>query len=95
MLFVSVVSSLLYTLIVGSLFVFIFIIFYDFFYGEKKEKQIRKIHKHFSKENIKKVELLDHQPKKFSLYQIKTDKETKRIKLKPGYKIVKLVAKKK
>lgn len=88
-------SSLLYTLIIGGFFVYICIIAYDFLYGEKHEKQIKKIHKYFSKETIQKVEMLEHQPKQFTLYQIKTDKETKRVKLKPGYKVVKMVQKKK
>lgn len=91
----EIISSLLYTIIVGGFFIFLFIYAYDFFYGEKQEKQIRKIHKYYRKENIKKVELLEHQPKKFSLYHVKTDKETKKVKLKPGYKVVKIIPKKK
>jgi hypothetical protein len=95
MYFVKVLVSLLYTIIVGGIFIYICIIAYDFLYGEKQEKQIRKIHKYYRKETIKKIEMLEHEPKKFTLYQVKTDKETKRIKLKPGYKVVKMVAKKK
>jgi hypothetical protein len=93
MFFLSFVSSFIYTLMVGGVFVILFIFIYDFLYGEKKEKQIRKIHKHFAKEKVKKVEFLEYQPKNFTLYQIKTEKETKRVKLKPGYKIVTLVQK--
>jgi hypothetical protein len=92
---VQVLSSLLYSIIIGFIFVYICILAYDFLYGEKQEKQIRKIHKYFRKESIKKIDLLEREPKKFTLYQVKTDKETKRIKLKPGYRIVKMVAKKK
>ncbi|OLS38551.1 hypothetical protein [Bacillus sp. MRMR6] len=90
----SLISSLIYTLLVGGLFIWIFKVIYDYFYGENQEKQIRKIHKAYKKESIEKVELLDHQPKKYSIYQIKTVNKTNRIKMKPGYKIVKLVKKK-
>ena len=89
------ISSILYTIIVGGLFIFIFIYLYDWLFGEKQEKQIRKIHKYYRDENVQKVELLEHHSKKFTLYQVKTDKETKRVKLKPGYKVVKMVPKKK
>jgi len=92
---VEVISSLIYTIIVGGLFIFIFIYLYDWLFGEKQEKQIRKIYKHFAKENIQKVEMLEHQPKKYTLYQVKSDRETKRVKIKPGYKVVKMVSKKK
>ena len=91
----NVLSSLLYSIIIGFIFVYLCIFAYDLLYGEKKEKQIRKIHKYLRKETIKKIDLLEHEPKKFTLYQVKTDKETKKIKLKPGYKVVKMVAKKK
>jgi hypothetical protein len=94
MSFMSLISSAIYTLMVGGLFIWIFKVIYEYFYGENQEKQIRKIHKVYKKENISKVELLDHQPKKYSLYRIKTANETKKIKMKPGYKIVKLVKKK-
>jgi hypothetical protein len=94
MLLLHALSSLLYAIIVGGLFVYISIFVYDLLYGEKHDKQIKKIHKYFRKENIKKVEMLEHEPKKYTLYQIKTDKETKRVKLKPGYKVVKMVQKK-
>jgi hypothetical protein len=92
---VEFISSLIYTIIVGGLFILIFIYLYDWLYGEKQEKQIRKIHKHYAKENVKKVEMLEHQPKKFTLYQVKTAMETKRVKIKPGYKVVNMVSKKK
>lgn len=90
----SLISSILYSLLIGGVFIFIFIYVYDFFYGEKQEKQIRKIHKYYLKENIKKVEMLEYQPKNFTLYQVKTDKEIKKVKIKPGYKVVKIVPKK-
>jgi hypothetical protein len=92
---VETISSLLYTIIVGGIFVFIFIYLYDLLFGEKQEKQIRKIQNHYRNENVEKVEMLEHQPKKFTLYQVKTAKETKRVKVKPGYKVVKMVPKKK
>lgn len=91
---VELLSSLFYTIIVGGIFVFIFIYLYDLLFGEKQQKQIRKIQKYYRQENIKKIELLEHQPKKYTLYQVKTDKETKRVKIKPGYKVVKMVKKK-
>jgi hypothetical protein len=92
---VELFSSLIYTIIVGSAFIFIFIYIYDWLFGEKQEKQIRKIQKYYRNEYVQKIEMLEHQPKKFTLYQIRTDKETKRVKLKPGYKVIKMVAKKK
>jgi hypothetical protein len=91
---VELLSSLFYTIIVGGVFVFIFIYLYDLLFGEKQQKQIRKIQKYYRQENIKKIELLEHLPKNFTLYQVKTDKETKRVKIKPGYKVVKMVKKK-
>jgi hypothetical protein len=94
MSYVESISSLLYTIIVGGIFVFIFIYLYDLLFGEKQDKQIRKIQKYFRNENVQKIEVLEHQPKKFTLYQVKTAKETKRVKIKPGYKVVKMVAKK-
>ena len=81
---VELLSSLFYTIIVGGVFVFIFIYLYDLLFGEKQQKQIRKIQKYYRQENIKKIELLEHLPKNFTLYQVKTDKETKRVKIKPG-----------
>jgi hypothetical protein len=95
MLFLQYLTSIIYTVIVGGIFIYLSIIAYDFFSGEKPEKQVKKIHKYFRKEKIKQVELLEHVPRKYTLYQIKTDNETKRVKLKPGYKVVKLVKKKK
>lgn len=91
----ELISSLLYTIIVGGFFVFIFIYLYDLLFGEKQDKQIRKIYKYYRNENVQKVEMLEHQPKKFTLYQVKTDKETKRVKIKPGYKVIKMIPKKK
>ncbi|WHY89380.1 hypothetical protein QNK12_16885 [Neobacillus cucumis] len=93
--FVSFLSSLLYTILIGGAFIYLFIFTYDFFYGEKRDKQMKKIHKHFRKETVKKIDLLEHQPKKFTMYQVKTNSETKKVKVKPGYKIVKMVKKKK
>jgi hypothetical protein len=86
--------SILYTVVVGGIFVYFFIFVYDLLYGEKREKQIRKIHKYFRKENIKKIDLMDHEPKEFTSYHVVTDKGVQKIKIKPGYKIVKIVAKK-
>ncbi|MCH6267306.1 hypothetical protein [Neobacillus citreus] len=91
----SILSSLLYTLVVGAIFVYVFIFLYDVFYGEKQEKQEKKIRKYYKNESIQKIDLVEHQPRKYTIYQLKTDKETKRVKLKPGYKVVKLVPKKK
>lgn len=85
--------SLLYTVIMGGIFVSLCMMTYDFLYGEKKEKQIRKIQRYFQKENIKKIDLIEHEPKKFTRYHVITDKGTQKIKVKPGYKIVKIVAK--
>jgi hypothetical protein len=94
MFLLDALYSLLYAIIVGGLFVYICIFVYDLLYGEKHEKQIKKIHKYFRKENIKKVEMLEHQPKNYTLYQVRTDKDVKRVKLKPGYRVVKMVQKK-
>lgn len=88
-------SSLIYTIIVGGAFIIIFRFIFDLLYGEKQEKQIRKIQKYYRNENVQKIEMLESEPKKFTLYQVRTEKETKRVKLKPGYKVVKMVAKKK
>lgn len=90
----SFLYSLLYTVIIGGVFVYLFIFAYDFLYGEKKEKQERKIYKHFRKETIKKIDLLEHQPRKFTLYKVETNNGTKKVKLKPGYKVVNIVKKK-
>ncbi|MBS4213566.1 MULTISPECIES: hypothetical protein [Neobacillus] len=91
----SILSSILYTLIVGAIFVYVFIFLYDVFYGEKQEKQEKKIRKYYKNEQIQKIDLVEQQPRKYTIYQLKTDKETRRVKLKPGYKVVKLVPKKK
>ena len=88
------ISSLIYTIIVGSIFIFIFIFLYDWLFGEKQEKQIQKIHKYFHKDQVQKVEMLEHQPKKFTMYKVKTESETKRVKIKPGYKVINIVKKK-
>jgi hypothetical protein len=91
----SFVFSLIYTVIIGGVFVYLFIFAYDVLYGEKHEKQTRKIRNYFRKETIKKIDMLEHQPRKFTMYQVVTDKGTQKIKLKPGYKVVKIVKKKK
>lgn len=85
---------MLYYAIIGAIFVYICIFVYDLLYGEKKEKQERKIHKHFRKETIKKIEILEHEPRKFTLYQVVTTNGTKKVKLKPGYKVVNIVKRK-
>lgn len=91
----SVFYSLLYTIVIGGLFVCVFIFLYDFFYGEKPEKQIKKLHKYFGSENIKKIEPLRREPKKFTLFAVKTNNGVQKMKVKPGYKIVKIVSEKK
>ncbi|WP_248736266.1 hypothetical protein [Neobacillus rhizosphaerae] len=91
----SFIYSLLYTTIIGAIFVYLLIFTYDLLYGEKQEKQIKKIQKYFRNETINKIEQIEHEPKKHTIYQIQTEKETKRVKIKPGYKVVKLVPKKK
>ncbi len=90
----SLITSLIYTAIVGALFIYLCIFAYDFLYGEKQEKQLKKIRNYYQKETIKKIEMLEHVARKYSIYQIRTDKETLKVKIKPGYKIVKLVPKK-
>jgi hypothetical protein len=90
----STVYSLLYSLAIGGLFIYLFIFTYDLLYGEKHVKQIKKIHKYFRNESVSKIDMLEHQPKKFTIYQVTTQTEKKKIKIKPGYKVVKLVAKK-
>ena len=91
----SILSSALYAIILGGLFIYIFIFLYDFFSGEKHEKQIKKIQKHFRKETIKKIDMLEHQPQKFTMYQVITNNGTTKIKVKPGYKVIKIVPKEK
>jgi hypothetical protein len=95
MLPLSLLYSTLYTLIIGALFIYLFIFAYDFLYGEKHDKQMKKIHKHFRKETIKKIDRLEHQPRKFTMYQVTTNTGTKKIKLKPGYKMINIVSKEK
>lgn len=88
-------SSILYTLIVGAIFVYLFIFLYDLFYGEKQDKQEKKIRKYFKNETLKKIDLIERVPHQYTIYQVITDKETKRLKLMPGYKVVKLIPKEK
>jgi flagellar biosynthesis component FlhA len=90
----SFLYSAFYTIIIGAVFIYLFIFAYDLFYGEKREKQSKKIHKYFKNETIQKIDMLEHQPRKFTMYQVTTNKGTKKIKLKPGYKVVKMVSKK-
>src|SRR3954466_11422093 len=90
----SFLYSAFYTIIIGAVFIYLFIFAYDLFYGEKREKQSKKIHKYFKNETIQKIDMLEHQPRKFTMYQVTTNNGTKRIKLKPGYKVVKMVSKK-
>lgn len=90
----TVITSALYYIVIGSVFIYLFIYAYDFFYGEKPEKQIKKIHKHFRKETIKKIDRLEIEPRKYTLYQVTTGNGKKKVKLKPGYKVVNIVAKK-
>ncbi|PLS09490.1 hypothetical protein [Neobacillus cucumis] len=90
----SVISSSLYYLLIGAVFIYIFIYAYDFFYGEKPEKQIKKIHKHFRKETIEKIDQLEIEPRKYTLYQVTTENGKKKVKVKPGYKMVNIVPKK-
>jgi hypothetical protein len=89
------IYSILYTFIIGVPFIYLLLITYDLLYGEKREKQLKKIEKRFAKQGIVKIDVLDHQPKKFTLFQIKTKAGTEKIKMKPGYKFVKIVKKKK
>jgi hypothetical protein len=90
----AALTSALYYIVIGALFIYIFIYAYDFFYGEKPEKQIKKIHKHFRKETIKKIDQLEVEPRKYTLYQVTLENSTKKVKLKPGYKVVNIVPKK-
>jgi hypothetical protein len=90
----SLLNSALYTIIIGALFIYLFIFAYDFLFGEKHEKQNKKIHKHYRKEIIKKITMLEHQPRKFTMYQVITNNGAKKIKIKPGYKVINIVSKK-
>lgn len=87
-------SSVIYTFLVGIPFIFLFLFLYDVLYGEKREKQLRKIHKRFKNEEVIKIDVLNHEPKKFTLFQVKTKNGTEKIKIKPGYKMIKVVKKK-
>lgn len=86
--------SIFYAIIIGGIFIYLFKFVYDIFYGEKPEKQLRKINKYFNKETIKKINRIGHEPKKSTRYDVITESGTIKIKIKPGYKIVKIVAKK-
>jgi predicted PurR-regulated permease PerM len=90
----SLLTSIVYTLLVGSVFIFLFKLAYEFFYGENEEKQLKKIHKYFRKKSVKKITKLEHEPRKYTIYQVVTNDETLKIKLKPGYKVIKMVPKK-
>jgi flagellar biosynthesis component FlhA len=90
----SFLYSAFYTIIIGAVFIYLIIFAYDLLYGEKREKQSKKIHKYFKNETIQKIDMLEHQPRKFTMYQVTTNNGTKKIKLKPGYKVVKMVSKK-
>jgi len=90
----AAITSTFTYIMIGAVFIFIFIYVYDLLYGEKPEKQIKKIHKHFSKETIKKIDKLEVEPRKYTLYQVTTENGQKKVKLKPGYKVVNIVAKK-
>ncbi len=90
----STLYSIVYSIAIGGLFVYLFIFVYDLFYGEKKEKQLKKIHKYFRNDTIKKIDLMEHEPKKFTRYNVVTENGLQKIKMKPGYKVVKIVAKK-
>jgi hypothetical protein len=91
----SFLYSSIYTLIIGAIFIYLFIIAYDLLYGEKPEKQTKKIHRHFGTETIKKIDRLEHQPRKYTMYLVTTNNGTKKIKMKPGYKVVNMVSKEK
>ena len=91
----SFLYSVLYTLILGAVFIFLFIFAYDLLYGEKQEKQTKKLHKYFQKETIKKIDVLERQPRKFTMYQVTTNNGVQKIKMKPGYKVIKIVSKEK
>ncbi|MEH7307755.1 hypothetical protein [Neobacillus drentensis] len=91
----SLLYSALYSLFVGAIFILLIIVAYDFLYGEKKEKQTKKIHKYFREETIKKINVLEHQPRKYTMYQVTTNNGVQKIKMKPGYKVIKMVSKEK
>ncbi|NMD69172.1 hypothetical protein HHO41_02645 [Bacillus sp. DNRA2] len=87
--------SILYTFLVGIPLIIIFMYTNDLLFGEKRDKQLKKLEKRFAKQSVIKIEVLDHEPKKFTIFQVKTKAGTEKIKMKPGYKIIKLVKKKK
>jgi hypothetical protein len=91
----SFLYSVLYTLSIGAVFIFLLILAYDFLYGEKSEKQTKKIHKYFRKETIKKIDRMEHHPRKFTMYLVTTNNGVKKIKMKPGYKVINMVSKEK
>jgi len=91
----SLLYSTLYTLFIGAVFIFIIIAAYDFLYGEKDEKQTKKIHKYFRNETVKKIDVLERQPRKFTMFQVTTNNGVQKIKMKPGYKVIKMVTKEK
>lgn len=91
----SLLYSTLYTLFIGAVFIFIIIAAYDFLYGEKHEKQTKKIHKYFRKETVKKIDVLERLPRKFTMFQVTTNNGVQKIKMKPGYKVIKMVTKEK
>ncbi|WP_174731622.1 hypothetical protein [Mesobacillus harenae] len=86
---VNFISSFIYILIVGFLFIYVFKIIYDFLYGENHEKQKKKLHKYFKDEQIKSIEIIEHHPRNRTLFLIKTNKYSKQMTLKPGYRIEK------
>lgn len=88
-------TSILYTFIVGIPLLFVVMYTYDLLYGEKRDKQLKKLKRRYAKQGVVKIDVLDHQPKNFTIFQIKTNVGTEKIKMKPGYKIVKLVKKEK
>lgn len=88
-------TSILYTFLVGIPLILIFMYTYDLLFGEKRNKQLKKLEKRFAKQGVIKIDVLDYEPKKFTIFQVKTKAGTEKIKMKPGYKIVKLVKKKK
>lgn len=91
----SILYSIFYTIILGGFFVYVFILLNDLFYGEKQQKQIKKIQKYFRHETIKQIDFVEHLPKQYTRYNVVTSTGTQTIKMMPGYKVVKIVAKKK
>ncbi|WP_147532764.1 hypothetical protein [Bacillus marasmi] len=87
------ITSILYTIIVGIPLLIIVMYTYDLLFGEKRDKQLKKLEKRFAKQGVIKIDVLDYQPKQFTIFQVKTNSGTEKIKMKPGYRIVKLVKK--